>query len=343
MFTIIGAGLVGLLALGAMSKKKKREAAGAGANGATGGLPLDVPEADPADVGRESGEAAAAAAAAAEAAARAAERAATDAERVAAAESARAEAERALKAAEQAAEYDRATATAALEAAKRAEAAAKKAEVAAGKDDDDDDEDEEPILVSKPGKPAVPVPPKEVESDDDEITTAEEDELEKDLEPDEAPAVDATDAPEAALPAAETTPAEDPTGSIKLARLLLEREMTPGWRGAMSTAVTTWQQKNKLATDGKFGPKSAYLLADKGGVGIVPLVRYWPKGSQKAAALAKYRAELLGLADKLEANPDRQAQADALRGSATVEDARAYGTANPPALPAAERARLADS
>lgn len=182
------------------------------------------------------------------------------------------------------------------------------------------------VLVKSPGQPT------QVISDQEARAVKE---AEAAIEPSKAPAVPAV-SNETALPAEETKPENDPSGTIALARLLLERETAPGWREAMKDAVKNWQIRLGLTADGKFGPKGALRMAEE--VGILPLVRFWPAGSQKASALADYRASVRALADTVAKQRDGEAHAAALRQSAQVEDARAYGNPNAAPLTSAQRA-----
>lgn len=182
------------------------------------------------------------------------------------------------------------------------------------------------VIVKSPGQPTQVITDQETRAIKDAETA---------LEPTKAPPVPAV-SKETSLPAEETKPENDPNGTIALARLLLERETAPAWREALKSAVKTWQLKTGLVADGKFGPKGALRMAEE--AGIIPLVRFWPSGSQKAAALADYRAQLRALADSIAKTKDGEAHAAALRQSAAVEDARAYGNPNAPPLSSAQRA-----
>lgn len=134
----------------------------------------------------------------------------------------------------------------------------------------------------------------------------------------------------------ETKPASDPNGTIRLARLLLDRETEPDWRNANTAQVTAWQKKVGLKADGKFGPGSAAKMADE--VGVLPLVRFWPQGSVKATVLKKYRRDMTTKAANLESRGLGD-HANALVVSAEREDARSYG--NPNAKPVTSDERMA--
>jgi len=144
------------------------------------------------------------------------------------------------------------------------------------------------------------------------------------------PGTAAPPVPGAGLPAVETSAQLDPNGTVALARLMLERETEPGWKGASSQEVKTWQPKHNLTPDGKFGMHSALSMAQE--VGVLPLIRYWPKsGISKSAALKSYREQLNALADAIvQQRPEEAPHATALKLSAAREDARAFANDNPP-------------
>jgi hypothetical protein len=110
---------------------------------------------------------------------------------------------------------------------------------------------------------------------------------------------------------------------------LLDAEARPGWN-RIEPSVSAWQKaRPPLTVDGKLGPKSALLVAQE--IGTIPLIRFWPKGSQKSTALNDYRAALIGLAN----NTTDPIRAQQLRISAQREQAQAFSNAGPlPALSA---------
>ena len=65
-----------------------------------------------------------------------------------------------------------------------------------------------------------------------------------------------------------------------------------------TSLVRTFQTKNALKVDGKWGPGTAKVLASLWG--DVPIVFYWPKNSQAPTAVPKYRSELDEIADAAE-------------------------------------------
>lgn len=121
----------------------------------------------------------------------------------------------------------------------------------------------------------------------------------------------------------------DPHGTVKLARILLSRETMPDWKNDLKSDVEEWQTglKSKgfdITPDGQFGPKSAAFMATE--VGIMPLVRFWPKDvATKKQAKARY-SMLVGasLADLNDDLPDSQAQIDALKMSMAREQAQSF-------------------
>jgi hypothetical protein len=141
--------------------------------------------------------------------------------------------------------------------------------------------------------------------------------------------------PAAALPAPSVVPAD----TAEMVNALLMAERQTGWN-RVDPAVQAWQKSRKLKQDGKFGPASALTVASE--LGTVPIVRFWPKGSQKAAALQDYRAALLALANDAASSGDT-GRAAQLKVSAQREQGQGFGvTANKaPALPAALQVGLA--
>jgi hypothetical protein len=135
-----------------------------------------------------------------------------------------------------------------------------------------------------------------------------------------------------ALQNEETKPDLDPKGTIALAKDMINAESSAGWKAALKPAIAAWQGRVGLKADGWFGPTSAQKMALE--VGILPLLRGYPAGSQLASALKAYRDILYTMA----ANADNKnpAQAAALRSSALYETGQAY-TGTPKAIPAQAR------
>lgn len=134
---------------------------------------------------------------------------------------------------------------------------------------------------------------------------------------------------ESELSKVETSPALDPHGTVALARILLAREELPGWKSDLQAEVKLWQGRLDLKPDGLFGPTSLRIMSSE--VGVLPLVRYFPKSvysKAQAKALAASEVNRAILALKMEL-PDSQPQIDALTLSMGREKAQAFGTTNP--------------
>jgi hypothetical protein len=137
----------------------------------------------------------------------------------------------------------------------------------------------------------------------------------------------------AAVPVPASTPAAVPvpastvlSDTAQMVAALLDAESRSGWNRIEPT-VTAWQTaRPPLKVDGKFGPKTALTVAQE--FGTVPIVRFWPVGSQKETALNAYRAALIELANHT-TDPVR---ANQLRLSAQREQALAFSNHGP--LPA---------
>lgn len=110
-----------------------------------------------------------------------------------------------------------------------------------------------------------------------------------------------------ALAAEETKPENDPSGTLKLAHLLIAEQAQKNWK-YVSEAVSQWQAKVGLTKDGKFGPASALRMARE--VTVLPWVRYWPTGSaSKDAAVNDFRGRLKALALSLPKGQEEHAAA----------------------------------
>jgi peptidoglycan hydrolase-like protein with peptidoglycan-binding domain len=137
-------------------------------------------------------------------------------------------------------------------------------------------------------------------------------------------------APAPAVPpvvAAAEQPSTVSEETAELVNELLMAERTKGWNRVEPT-VKAWQKSRGLVVDGKFGPKSALMVAEE--FGTIPIIRFWPKGSQKAPALLDYRTKLIELSNQ--ASGPRKAQ---LKVSSQREQAQSFGAAAgaAPALP----------
>lgn len=201
----------------------------------------------------------------------------------------------------------------------------------------------------KPTKTSPGLPPVSSEPDEVEVEVEDEDETDEpgatgsvvtDAIRDAAKAAaDAlgvpTDAKTGTPPLAteETKPTADPAGTVALARHLLAREQSSGWK-QVDAKVRQWQARQGLVQDGKFGPKSSLKMGSE--VGVLPKVRYWPSGSAKKTALQRYRDDVHTLAATMEAK-GRPAHSRALELSAELEDARAHGVASPKPVTSVDR------
>lgn len=141
----------------------------------------------------------------------------------------------------------------------------------------------------------------------------------------------------APVPPANQASAVDPA-TADMVNSLLVAEGSDGWN-RIEPVVTAWQKSRKLVADGKFGPKSAAKLGEE--FGTIPVLRFWPKGSQKDSALQAYRASLIELANAADAAGDK-VRAAQLRVSSKREQAQSFGFAQKkaPALPTALRVSL---
>lgn len=183
------------------------------------------------------------------------------------------------------------------------------------------------VIVAPPAGPPVAVP----DDDDDEASPA--------LPPSPPPM--AVPAPPTPLQETETQPEMDPNGTVRLARLLLNREGEPRWKSAHQAQVKTWQGVVGLTTDGKFGPLSALEMAEE--VGVLPLIRYW-SGWNKSDEVQKYRDRLRAFASELEMDPNKRAHAMALRASADREKGQGWpANAKVQAVPVADQQAILDS
>lgn len=143
-----------------------------------------------------------------------------------------------------------------------------------------------------------------------------------------SPAPTITDEPVAPLAQAEMAADTDPQGTVGLARILLVREQAPGWKVDLGPDVAAWQARVGLLDDEQFGLDSLKRMAEE--VGILPLVRYWPKRiASKKQALAEYRAIVQKVMRELEKHaPASDMHVKALAFSMGREKAQTFG-ANP--------------
>jgi len=122
------------------------------------------------------------------------------------------------------------------------------------------------------------------------------------------------------LQAQDVASEQDSNGSVALAKALIDREAQPNWKAALKPQIKSWQAIVGLKPDGEFGEASAFRMSQD--VGILPLVRYWPAGSQESAEVPAYQKQLQDIAAGFDAsNPH---QAIAIRASAGFENGSGY-------------------
>lgn len=132
------------------------------------------------------------------------------------------------------------------------------------------------------------------------------------------------------LQSADVASEQDTAGSVALAKALIDREAQPNWKAAMKPQIKAWQAIVGLKPDSEFGPGSALRMGQD--VGILPLVRYWPRNTQEATEVPNYQASLEQLASSVEGvNP---IHAIALRASAGFENGSGYDSNPTPIDPA---------
>ena len=142
--------------------------------------------------------------------------------------------------------------------------------------------------------------------------------------------------PQAAPQSQAEAPSTVSRDTALMVNALLTAEARRGWN-IVDPAVEAWQKSRGLVVDGKFGPKSALAVAEE--FGTVPIIRFWPKNSQKAPALQAYRAALIEIANHT-TDATRAAQ---LRVTAQREQAQSFGqkAGAAPGLPADLQVTLA--
>lgn len=82
-----------------------------------------------------------------------------------------------------------------------------------------------------------------------------------------------------------------------LLRELLGKETSPAWK-AEEPLAGAWQRARGLTPDNKFGPGSAIKLAEE--TGLLPIVRFWPRGTLPGKAVPEFRAKLASMAARAE-------------------------------------------
>jgi len=138
-------------------------------------------------------------------------------------------------------------------------------------------------------------------------------------------------------PPAAQAPSAVASDTAAMVNALLSAESRSGWN-TIDPAVQAWQKSRPpLKVDGKYGPKTALMVAEE--FGTVPIIRFWPKGSQKTQALQDYRAALNEIANHT-TDPTKAAQ---LRVSAKREQAQSFGVqqGKAPALPSTLQVSIA--
>lgn len=121
------------------------------------------------------------------------------------------------------------------------------------------------------------------------------------------------------------------TETANLVGQLLADEHGDGWK-KKSGAVSAWQRARGLKQDQQFGPKTALAVARE--IGTIPIVRYWPAGSQPSKAVPEYQRQLLDIAATAP-----EPRASQLRISAQREKGQGFG-AKQSALPDFERVQI---
>jgi len=89
-------------------------------------------------------------------------------------------------------------------------------------------------------------------------------------------------------------PSPVPEDTAIMVQRLLSQEAGPNWK-TRDPVVKAWQASRGLVDDGEYGVKSALRTADE--IGVIPLVRFWPKGSfPEGSWIRDYQAALVSKA-----------------------------------------------
>lgn len=112
-----------------------------------------------------------------------------------------------------------------------------------------------------------------------------------------SPAPAPTPAPTPA-PAPSPAPAEQPTAlhsdTAEVLRIMLAQEHSGDWKQKVPV-LAPWQAERGLTADQEFGTKSGIAMAHE--TGLIPIVRFWPKGSYREGHwLSDYRNALAAIA-----------------------------------------------
>lgn len=118
-------------------------------------------------------------------------------------------------------------------------------------------------------------------------------------------------------------PVAAPEDTVTMVQRLLAQEASPNWK-TRDPVVKAWQESRGLVADGEYGVKSALRTADE--FGVIPLIRFWPKGSYPEGNwITDYQAELV---KKANASPQPKrsqlmASADRERGQGFARNVKA--------------------
>lgn len=126
------------------------------------------------------------------------------------------------------------------------------------------------------------------------------------------------------VPQAAATAPADTVGVVK--EMLTQEGNGTNWRKSPEPLLKVWQSARGLTADGEFGTGTALKMAQE--IGTIPIIRDWPKGSNKQGHwLPDYQAALLAIA-----NTAPEPRATHLRASAQREQGQGYGTPPKPIL-----------
>lgn len=142
--------------------------------------------------------------------------------------------------------------------------------------------------------------------------------------PDELPPIPANvpvpSIPVPARPPAATAeePVSVPQDTAIMVQRLLSQEAGPNWK-TRDPVVKAWQASRGLVADGEYGVKSALRTADE--IGVIPLIRFWPKGSYPEGKwITDYQAALV-----TKANASPEPKRSQLMASADREKGQGFG------------------
>ena len=112
-------------------------------------------------------------------------------------------------------------------------------------------------------------------------------------------------------------PVAAPEDTVTMVQRLLSQEASPNWK-TRDPVVKAWQEARQLVADGEFGPNTALRVADE--FGVIPLVRFWPKGSYPEGSwIRDYQAALI-----TKANASPQPKRSQLMASADREKGQGF-------------------